>query len=84
MLSFNDDKLIAYGKNQNTKKYFKLYYSDEDGDPQINVQYSFILFNKAEIHAFLYDYSITLEEFKKLFEMAKNDQPPCKFRPCVT
>ena len=37
---------------------------------------SFSLFDKHEINQFLDDYSLTLNEFKQLLEMVKNEEPP--------
>ena len=76
MLSLTSGTLIAEGVKKN-KENFKLYFKDEDGDPQIDVKDIFSLFDKSEIHFFLDDYSLKLDEFKTLLDMAKqNEHPP--------
>ena len=39
-----------YGNNKTTGEEFKLYFKDEDGEPQIEVKDVFALFDKEEIH----------------------------------
>ena len=75
MLSLTSGTFIATGKKKDSD--FKLFFKDEDGEPQIDVKDIFSLFDKNEIHFFLDDYSLKLDEFKQLLEMARaNEHPP--------
>ena len=75
MLSLTTGTLIAEGVKKN-KENFKLFFKDEDGDPHIDVKDIFSLFDKNEIHFFLDDYSLKIDEFKALLEIAKNNEHP--------
>ena len=72
MLSLTSGRLIAHGNKKDND--FKLYFKDEDGDPHISVKDVFALFDKAEIHFFLDDYSLNIDKFKTLLEMTQNQE----------
>ena len=75
MLSLTDGRLIAYG-NRKKGDDFKLFFKDEDGDPQIGANDLMTLFDKEEIHFFLDDYSLKINEFRELIEMARHHEHP--------
>lgn len=76
MLSLTDERLIALDTRKNGND-FKLFFKDQDGEPQIGAKDLMTLFDKEEIHFFKDDYSLKINEFKQLLEMSRvHEHPP--------
>ena len=75
ILSLTSETLIAKEKKKNSE--FKLFFKNDDREPQINVKDIFNLFDKNEVYFFLDDYSLKLNKFKQFLELVKvNEHPP--------